>query len=56
MVENAEKMKKNGLSEADPDGVTAAKGGAGSGDSVSLAVDSQNRVSIFMRTFLSCEC
>ena len=46
MVENAERMKKDGSSEADPDGVTTARTGAIDGDTVTIAVDSNNRVSL----------
>lgn len=53
MVENAEKMKKEGLGDADPDGVTIAKSGAIDGDSVTIAVDSDNRVTLKL-TFFRC--
>jgi exocyst complex component 2 len=46
MVENAERMKRDGSSEADPDGVTMARSGAIDGDTVTIAVDSNNRVSL----------
>ena len=46
MVENAERMKKDGSNEADPDGVTMARSGAIDGDTVTIAVDSNNRVSL----------
>ena len=46
MVENAERMKKDGSNEADPDGVTTARTGAIDGDTVTIAVDSNNRVSL----------
>jgi exocyst complex component 2 len=46
MVENAERMKRDGSSEADPDGVTMARSGAIDGDTVTIAVDSSNRVSL----------
>lgn len=45
MVENAEKTKKEGMGDTDPDGVTSSKIGAVDGDSITLAVDSNNRVS-----------
>ena len=57
MVENAEKMKKDGLNDADPDGVTVAKSGAVDGDSVTVAVDANNRVILFdsvQRMTLTC--
>jgi exocyst complex component 2 len=44
MVENAEKTKKNGNGEADPDGVTVPKSAAVDSDSASVAVDSNSRV------------
>ena len=44
MVENAERVKKDNSSDTDPDGVTVAKSGAIDGDSVTIAVDSSNRV------------
>lgn len=46
MVENAEKIKKDGSNDADPDGVTESKTGAVDGDSVTIAVDSNNRVGL----------
>lgn len=46
MVENAERIKKDGGNEADPDGVTIAKSGAIDANSVTIAVDSSNRVSV----------
>ena len=49
MVENAERGKKDGSNEADPDGVTVAKSGAIDGDSVTIAVDSSNRVRCLQR-------
>ena len=45
MVENAERIKKDDTNESDPDGVTVARTGAIDGDSVTIAVDSSNRVS-----------
>lgn len=44
MVESAERTKKNGLGEADPDGVTVPKSAAVDGDNAAVAVDSGNRV------------
>ena len=44
MVENAEKMKNDGLNDADPDGVTAARSGTVDGDSSTTTMDSTNRV------------
>jgi exocyst complex component 2 len=49
MVENAERLKKDGSNEADLDGVTIAKSGAIDGDSVTIAVDSSNRVRYLQR-------
>ena len=45
MVENAEKMKKDGLVDTDPDGVTTAKSATGGEASVTIAVNANNRVS-----------
>ncbi|KAK3713638.1 Exocyst complex component S5 [Vermiconidia calcicola] len=43
MVENAENTKNDSTNDADPDGVTVAKSGAVDGDSVTIAVDANNR-------------